>query len=322
MASRCRTTSPAWFTISTRVRTTPRSGLLRDLRVSSADDWERLRREPALTPEAVVALAEAAQARYGFADFKLKGGVLPGEQEVAAVRALAARFPEARITLDPNGCWLLADAVELCQDLAGVLAYAEDRVGPEGGFSGRETMAEFRRATGLPTATNMIATDWRQLAHVVRADAGHEGVGFSYSERAGGPAQFAHAREVAPYLIGEDPSDIARLWTKLVWSGASVGRSGAATRVIAAIDVALWDLKAKRAGLPLAKLLGAHRDSVRCYNTSGGFLHEPIERVLDNATATLARASAASRSNSVSRICARTCAGSAPFASTSARPFR
>jgi glucarate dehydratase len=136
-----------------------------------ADDWERLRREQAMTPEAVVALAEAAQARYGFSDFKLKGGVLPGEQEVAAVRALAARFPDARITLDPNGGWLLADAIELCRDLGDVLAYAEDPVGAEGGFSGREVMAEFRRATGLPTATNMIATDWRQLSHALRLGA-------------------------------------------------------------------------------------------------------------------------------------------------------
>jgi L-alanine-DL-glutamate epimerase-like enolase superfamily enzyme len=121
----------------------------------------------------------------------------------------------------------------------------------------------------------------------ITTEAGLEGVGFSYSKRAGGPAQFAHAREVAPDLIGEDPSDIGRLWTKLVWAGASVGRSGAATQALAAVDVALWDLKAKRAGLPLAKLLGAHRDSVRCYNTSGGFLHEPIEQLLDNATRTL-----------------------------------
>ncbi|GIF38726.1 galactarate dehydratase /L-talarate dehydratase [Actinoplanes xinjiangensis] len=122
----------------------------------------------------------------------------------------------------------------------------------------------------------------------VRTGSGLEGVGFSYSKRAGGPAQFAHAREVAPDLIGEDPNDIQRLWTKLVWAGASVGRSGASTQAIAALDVALWDLKAKRAGLPLAKLLGAHRDAVRCYDTSGGFLHEPIEQVLANATASLA----------------------------------
>ncbi|MGH1565399.1 enolase C-terminal domain-like protein [Mumia sp. DW29H23] len=136
-----------------------------------ADAWERVRRRPALDPDGVVALAEAAQARYGFHDFKLKGGVLPGAQEMDAVRALARRFPDARITLDPNGGWLLADAVALCRDAGDVLAYAEDPCGAEGGFSGRETMAEFRRQTGLRTATNMIATDWRQLAHAVRSHA-------------------------------------------------------------------------------------------------------------------------------------------------------
>ena len=115
------------------------------------------------------------------------------------------------------------------------------------------------------------------------------GLGVSYSKRAGGPGQFAHALEVAPQLIGEDPSDIGRLWTKLVWAGASVGRSGLATQAIAAFDIALWDLKARRAGLSLAKLLGSHREAVRCYNTSGGFLHEPLEQVLDNATASLAQ---------------------------------
>ncbi|MGP3775305.1 L-talarate/galactarate dehydratase [Streptomyces sp. SDT5-1] len=122
----------------------------------------------------------------------------------------------------------------------------------------------------------------------VETTQGHSGVGFGYSKRAGGPAQFAHAKEIADNLIGEDPSDIGRLWTKLVWAGASVGRSGVATQAIAAIDIALWDLKAKRAGLPLAKLLGAHRDSVQCYNTSGGFLHTPTDQVLENASASLA----------------------------------
>lgn len=126
------------------------------------------------------------------------------------------------------------------------------------------------------------------FADVHTADGLH-GIGFSYSKRAGGPAQFAHAVEVAPAIIGDDPSDIQKLWTKLVWAGASVGRSGASTQAIAAIDNALWDLKAKRAGLPLAKLLGSHRDSVRCYNTSGGFLHTPTEGVLANATASLER---------------------------------
>jgi glucarate dehydratase len=131
------------------------------------DDWSRLRHEAALTTEAVVRLAEAAQARYGFQDFKLKGGVRRGEEEVEAVRALHERFPAARITLDPNGGWLLQDAIRLMRDMHGVIAYAEDPCGAEDGFSGREVMAEFRRATGLPTATNMVATDWRQLAHAL-----------------------------------------------------------------------------------------------------------------------------------------------------------
>nr|WP_280302668.1 enolase C-terminal domain-like protein [Nocardia abscessus] len=138
---------------------------------ADADTWLRLRHEAALTPDAVVALARAARERYGFRDFKLKGGVLAGRDEAAAVRALAEEFPDARITLDPNGGWLLREAVELCRELTDVLAYAEDPVGPEGSYSGREVMAEFKRATGLPTATNMIATDWRELGHTVRAGA-------------------------------------------------------------------------------------------------------------------------------------------------------
>ena len=131
------------------------------------DDWLRLRHEKALDAASIVRLAEAAQARYGFQDFKLKGGVLRGEEEMEAVLALHERFPEARITLDPNGGWLLKDAVRLCRDKHQQLAYAEDPCGAEGVFSGREVMAEFRRATGLPTATNMVATDWRELAHTL-----------------------------------------------------------------------------------------------------------------------------------------------------------
>ncbi len=118
---------------------------------------------------------------------------------------------------------------------------------------------------------------------------GHEGLGFSYSKRAGGPGQFAHAKEIAPVLVGEDPNDIAKLWDTLCWAGASVGRSGMSVQAIGAFDVALWDLKAKRANLSLAKLLGAHRDTVRCYNTSGGFLHTPLDQLLVNAQASIAK---------------------------------
>ena len=138
---------------------------------TARDGWFRLRDEEALTPETVARLAEAAYDRYGFNDFKLKGGVLAGEAEIAAVTAIHERFPKARVTLDPNGAWSLAEAIRLCKGRGDVLAYAEDPCGAEQGFSGREIMAEFRRATGLPTATNMIATDWRQMNHAIQLGA-------------------------------------------------------------------------------------------------------------------------------------------------------
>jgi len=137
----------------------------------ASDAWLRLRDDEALTSETVVRLAEAAYARYGFRDFKLKGGVMEGAREIEAVAALAERFPDARITLDPNGAWSLEEAVRLCEGKRNVLAYAEDPCGAEKGFSGREIMAEFRQATGLPTATNMVATDWRELKHAVQLNA-------------------------------------------------------------------------------------------------------------------------------------------------------
>jgi glucarate dehydratase len=134
----------------------------------SSVEWFRLRHEPALDPAAIVRLGEAAHARYGFNDFKLKGGVFAGEREMEAVSALKERFPKARITLDPNGAWPFREAVALCRGRGDVLAYAEDPCGAENGYSGREVMAEFRRATGLPTATNMIATDWREMGHAIQ----------------------------------------------------------------------------------------------------------------------------------------------------------
>jgi glucarate dehydratase len=134
-------------------------------------EWFRLRDEEALTPAAIVRLAEAAHERYGFEDFKLKGGVLEGDKEIAAVTALAERFPDARVTIDPNGAWSLEEAVRLCRGQRNVLAYAEDPCGAEKGYSGREIMTEFRRETGLPTATNMIATDWREMGHAIQLHA-------------------------------------------------------------------------------------------------------------------------------------------------------
>ena len=135
-----------------------------------SDAWGRIRRDEALTPEAIVELAKAAYERYGFKDWKLKGGVFSCPEELKAIRALKEEFPNARIDLDPNGAWSLAEAVENCKDMVGILTYREDPCGAEGRFSARETMAEFHRLTGLPTATNMVATDWREMKAAIRLD--------------------------------------------------------------------------------------------------------------------------------------------------------
>ncbi|MEZ4861379.1 MAG: mandelate racemase/muconate lactonizing enzyme family protein [Caldilineaceae bacterium] len=149
----------------------------------------------------------------------------------------------------------------------------------------KTAVSDAKVLTGRQTPLNAVDL----LFAEIESRDGHAGLGFTYTLRTGGPAQFAHAVEIAPGLLGEDPNDIGRLWDKLAWASASVGRSGVSTQAIAAIDTALWDLKAKRAGLPLAKLLGAHRDRVRCYNTSGGYLQASVEEIVDKATQSLER---------------------------------
>ena len=148
-----------------------KTGLAYRDRSDETDAWLRLRDGETLTIPALIQLAEAARARYGFRDFKLKGGVFSGSFEMEAITALAEHFPQARITIDPNGAWSLDEAVALCRGKNAILAYAEDPCGAENGFSGREIMAEFREATGIPTATNMVATDWRQLRHATQLHA-------------------------------------------------------------------------------------------------------------------------------------------------------
>lgn len=139
--------------------------------VTKGHEWYRIRRQVAMSTEAVINLAAAAKDLYGFKDFKLKGGVFEGQKEIETVTALKKNFPDARITLDPNGCWSLQEAIELCKDMHDVLTYAEDPCGAEQGYSGREVMAEFKRATGLPTATNMVATNWREMCHSIMLQA-------------------------------------------------------------------------------------------------------------------------------------------------------
>ena len=142
-----------------------------DQPLKNGHEWYNIRRREAMTVQSVIELAEVAKDRYGFKDFKMKGGVLAGEKEIETVTELKKRFSDARITLDPNGGWLLEDAIRLCKGLNHVLTYAEDPCGAENGYSGREVMAEFRRATGLPTATNMVATNWREMCHSIMLQA-------------------------------------------------------------------------------------------------------------------------------------------------------
>lgn len=131
----------------------------------SSDPWYRMRRQEMLTPERIVEQAQVLHEKYGFRNFKLKGGVLAGAEEMEAVKALKQAFPKGRINIDPNGAWSLEEAISLCRPMEGVLTYVEDPCGPEAGYSSREVMAEFKNAVKLPVATNMIATDWRQFYH-------------------------------------------------------------------------------------------------------------------------------------------------------------
>ena len=142
-----------------------------DQPIKTGHEWYNVRRRQAMTVQSVLELAEVAKDRYGFKDFKMKGGVLAGETEIETVIELKKHFPDARITIDPNGGWLLDDAIRLCKGLNHVLTYAEDPCGAENGYSGREVMAEFRRATGLSTATNMVATNWREMCHSIMLQA-------------------------------------------------------------------------------------------------------------------------------------------------------
>ena len=137
----------------------------------SKDPWFRLRRQKILTPEGIAEEAQVLHEKYGFENFKLKGGVLSGEQEMEACRAVKKAFPNARVNIDPNGAWSLAEAIELSKDMHGIITYMEDPCGPEAGYSSREIMREFKNATQFQVATNMIATDWRQFYHTISLNA-------------------------------------------------------------------------------------------------------------------------------------------------------
>jgi glucarate dehydratase len=127
---------------------------------SEKDDWGA-----ALDPAGVVEQARLFTERYGFTSFKLKGGVFPPDEEIAAVRALADAFPGLPLRLDPNGAWSVATSLRVARELGGVLEYLEDPA------LGTAAMAEVSAGTDVPLATNMCVTTFAEIKEAFARDA-------------------------------------------------------------------------------------------------------------------------------------------------------
>lgn len=115
----------------------------------------------ALTPDGIVAQAKYLVDTYGFGSLKLKGGVFPPDDEIAAIHALHAAFPEHPLRIDPNTNWTVPTSIRVGTELTGVLEYLED---PCAGLAG---MAEVARAVPMPLATNMCVTTFEDLPAAV-----------------------------------------------------------------------------------------------------------------------------------------------------------
>jgi glucarate dehydratase len=124
------------------------------------DDWGA-----ALDPAGIVEQARRFTERYGFTSFKLKGGVFPPDEEVAAVRALAAAFPGHPLRLDPNGAWSVATSLKVAEEVGGLLEYLEDPA------LGTPAMAEVAAGTDVPLATNMCVTTFAEIEEAFTRDA-------------------------------------------------------------------------------------------------------------------------------------------------------
>ncbi|MGX1130598.1 glucarate dehydratase [Streptomyces glaucescens] len=124
------------------------------------DDWGA-----ALDPAGIVAQARTLKERYGFGSFKLKGGVFPPDEEIAAVRALAEAFPGHPLRLDPNGAWSVPTSLKVARELEDVLEYLEDPT------LGTAAMAEVAAGTPVPLATNMCVTTFAEIAEAFTRDA-------------------------------------------------------------------------------------------------------------------------------------------------------
>jgi L-alanine-DL-glutamate epimerase-like enolase superfamily enzyme len=115
-------------------------------------------------------------------------------------------------------------------------------------------------------------------------DAGHRGLGFAYAIEGGGRALKAIANDdLAPLLVGEDPLDHERLGAKVAWRLQGIGRRGLVAQAYSAVDLALWDLKGKAAGLPLYKLLGGTRESAPAYASDTGWLWMSPEEIIETS---------------------------------------
>ena len=131
-----------------------------DGRPAITDDWGA-----ALDPAGIVEQARLMQQRYGFTSFKLKGGVFPPDEEIAAIRALAEAFPGQPLRLDPNIAWTVETSRYVAERLDGVLEYLED---PTRGIEG---MAEVARTASVPLATNMCVIAWEHLRPAIEQNA-------------------------------------------------------------------------------------------------------------------------------------------------------
>ena len=118
----------------------------------------------------------------------------------------------------------------------------------------------------------------------VGTDADVPGLGYAWTLGGGGTAMLTVLREdLAPALIGEDPLDHERLWEKLYWKCQAIGRHGLVIQAQSALDLALWDIKGKVAGLPLFKLLGGTRDQAPIYGSDGGWLNMSVPEMTEAA---------------------------------------
>lgn len=117
---------------------------------------------------------------------------------------------------------------------------------------------------------------------IVRTDSGLTGSGYGWTLLGGATAiKCIIQDDFAPLLVGEDPLDNERLWTKLNKRLQSVGRAGVVNQAQAAIDLALWDIKGKTAGMPVYKLLGGSRESVPVYGSDGGWLYMSVKEMIE-----------------------------------------